>query len=88
MPFHAGSSGNEPFGSRSEPDICMPASNLPDRPARSRRAGRSSFSVNASLRGSALWSPCLNRALPSHSLNCSRRYRLVRPCQGRGDVLV
>jgi hypothetical protein len=31
--------------------------------ARSRRAGRGSSSVYAPMRCSALWSPCLNRAL-------------------------
>ena len=33
-------------------------------PARSRRAGRSSFPASTPMRFSALWSPCLKRALP------------------------
>jgi hypothetical protein len=71
---------NEPFGSRSEPCSadkmqCRPA----HRTARSRRAGRSSFAACKSMRASALWSPCLNRALPRAEIQKPIGRRLITP---------
>ncbi len=53
---------NHSVQDRSRTPVC-PLPTCADRPVRSRRAGRSSSSVYASMRGSARWSPCLNRAL-------------------------